>query len=802
MAAGKTKRGGSVGRRSWVLQPRYFGLGIALVIAVLVTAINWGTPLLERVELRIIDLHFQLKDTGAREQVQEGVTVAQRNPFISNDIMIVGIDPHTLSEIGRWPFPRDEHARLLQSFSRISDQNRRERALFFDIFFVEPGAEQEDRQLHEAMLEYDRAFLGTILERRAPAAGLRSELFERQNTLLEAGGTITAVKGDTTAMPSHFGLQPPIHEIGSAAGGYGHAIMSDDDDQVYRRQAMVSKSSELIRTVALDELSPGSDPTAGRHQRLVWFDRGGGEHTVPLPLDDDALGRLRSEMDDSAPRRSAEDGSRREHILGVYQDRFLPSITLALALEYLNVSLDEIEVELGHRIMIPNPRQFDPRSGQWRAHRVVEQPAEYDAAGRVVSEPVYREPESIEIPIDERGNMLINYMGPRSSPTPDGHQTFPVRSYSGYSLGAPPDDPDAWPPTRGVENNVLLVGAFAPGMADDELTTPFGLMYGIEVHANALNSILTDRFLTQVPDWASMLIILAFALVIAIPASRISIVWSALASLGLAIGWFFVTTLSFDYRTLILPYTAPTVALVLSFVAIAVYRLMTEEKDKRHILDMFGKYVSPRVVDVILEHPPELGGVDRELTVMFSDIRGFTTLSETIPPQELVGQLNEYLTTMTDIILEHEGTLDKYVGDEIMCFWGAPLPQEDHAIRACRCALRQLEALEELNAQWPDDRQFRIGIGINSGTMTVGNMGSQGRMSYTLIGDNVNLGSRLEAINKEYGTAAIISEYTYALVKDRVEVRRLDTVQVKGKTEKVGIYELIALRERPAQGSA
>jgi adenylate cyclase len=210
---------------------------------------------------------------------------------------------------------------------------------------------------------------------------------------------------------------------------------------------------------------------------------------------------------------------------------------------------------------------------------------------------------------------------------------------------------------------------------------------------------------------------------------------------------------------------------------------------------MFGKYVNPKVVDQILENPPELGGVDKNLTVFFSDIRGFTTLSESMTPQDLVNHLNIYLTAMTDIILEFDGTLDKYEGDAIMCFWGAPVDQADHALRACKAALRQLTALEKLNEQWPPEKRINIGIGLNSGIMTVGNMGSIGRMDYTIMGDQVNLGARLEGTNKAYKTQIIISEFTYGMVKDHVVVRELDNIRVKGKNKPVLIYELIDILE-------
>jgi adenylate cyclase len=228
-----------------------------------------------------------------------------------------------------------------------------------------------------------------------------------------------------------------------------------------------------------------------------------------------------------------------------------------------------------------------------------------------------------------------------------------------------------------------------------------------------------------------------------------------------------------------------------TFLSIVVYRAMTEERDKKFIRETFGKYVSPKVVDQLVEDPPELGGVDKELTVMFSDIRGFTSLSERMTPQELINHLNVYLTAMTDIILAYGGTLDKYIGDAIMAFWGAPLRQDDHAERACKCALRQMERLAELNATWPEPLRINIGIGLNSGIMTVGNMGSPTRMNYTLAGDNVNLGSRLEGTNKEYGTNIIVSEATYGPVHDKFLFRELDNIRVKGKNKPVGIYELI-----------
>ena len=193
----------------------------------------------------------------------------------------------------------------------------------------------------------------------------------------------------------------------------------------------------------------------------------------------------------------------------------------------------------------------------------------------------------------------------------------------------------------------------------------------------------------------------------------------------------------------------------------------------------------------------KLGGDKKNLSVLFSDIRGFTTVSEKLTPEELVHLLNEYLTAMTDIVFKYDGLLDKYMGDAIMAVFGAPLDQPDHPERACMTAIRMMEKLKKLQKKWSDEERpvLDIGIGINSGDMVVGNMGSEMRFDYTVMGDSVNLGSRLEGINKEYGTNIVISEFTYEKVKDTLLCRELDSVRVKGKALPVRIYELLGERK-------
>ncbi|MGH9523962.1 MAG: adenylate/guanylate cyclase domain-containing protein, partial [Terriglobales bacterium] len=254
---------------------------------------------------------------------------------------------------------------------------------------------------------------------------------------------------------------------------------------------------------------------------------------------------------------------------------------------------------------------------------------------------------------------------------------------------------------------------------------------------------------------------------------------------------------AFSHWGLWLYIVVPAGTLVVNYGAITSFRMVFEEREKRKVRRTFERYVSPGVIRLIEENPKKYfkaGGESKELSIMFSDIRSFTTISEGLTPDELVYLLNEYLGDMTDILFKRWGTLDKYIGDALMAFWGSPFPQEDHASRACAAALDMSARLEELNLKWEVEgrRTLEIGIGVNSGLVNVGNMGSSKRFAWTVMGDPVNLASRLEGQNKEYHTARIIGETTYAKVKNEFVCRDLDRIRVKGKLIPVKIYELIA----------
>jgi len=785
-------------KSSSFFETRYFGLLIGLLVFVLLLLISTQTVLISNLELNVLDFNFRLKNIARRTRVQEGVTLEQRNPKISADILIIGIDDKSLDTFGRWPFPRYTEANLINTFTKIRNQNERERALFLDIFFIEPSVPEHDVLMVQSIAENQRVFLESVLTRVPNPAGTEEEYFARQEILYDRFGKITNIQGDWTQVETLYGIYPPLKPYARAAHGYGHPNFVEDDDQVYRKQPMLVKSAVLLEEIDLEDLTPSSLTEEERENftRLAWVDTDELFHDLPYPLTEQVIENLRRTMEKKAPQKAEDTDDDKQpdryyYVVRKYRDSFLPAITLAIALEYFNKDLGDIEVVLGKHVRIPSPQQFNMETQSWEPYQLLVKPAVLDEEGNVVQPPVTRQMDEIRIPINENGQLLINYMGIASSASPQGHQTFPVRSFAGYASRVPNPDPARWPRTMAVGNKILMVGPFSKGIAEDEKTTPYGLMFGVEIHANALNTILMNNFLYHLSDWANALILLLMVLLTAFMASRLPTVWSLVLSLVLGIVYFFAVMLIFDLFNWIITLSTPILGVFLTFLAVIVYRIMTEEKDKRRIRDMFGTYVSPRVVDQIIDNPPELGGQDKDLTVLFSDIRGFTTLSESMSPQALVNHLNDYLTAMTGIILEYEGTLDKYVGDEIMCFWGAPLPQEDHAMLACQCALRQMEVLGELNEQWPPERQINIGIGVNSGIMTVGNMGSLQRMDYTLTGDNVNLGARLEGTNKSYYTNIIISEYTYGLVQDRVIVRELDNIRVKGKNKPVLIYELV-----------
>ena len=392
----------------------------------------------------------------------------------------------------------------------------------------------------------------------------------------------------------------------------------------------------------------------------------------------------------------------------------------------------------------------------------------------------------IEIPTDEGGNLLINYRG--------GQKTFP--HYSAYDVIEKTIAPEK------LKNKIVLLGATAIGIYDMRVTPFAGVFPGVEIHANIIDNILKNNFLFR-PDWIALVdlvIILAVGLLLGIGLPKLGPRSGSVAVLLLLGAYLGGNYYAFAAKGLWLTVVYPTFAIIAIYTTITLYHYMSEEKEKRKVKKAFQYYMTSSVVNEVLKDPEKLklGGDKKNLSVLFSDIRNFTSISERMSPEELVHFLNEYLTVMTDIVFNHDGVLDKYMGDAIMSIYGAPMERPDHPYLACMTALDMMSSLKELHKSWGEQGlpKMDIGIGISTGPMVVGNMGSERRFDYTVMGDTVNLGARLESINKMYGTNIIVSEGTYREVDEKLICRELDTVKVKGKEEPVKIYELLAERGR------
>jgi len=388
------------------------------------------------------------------------------------------------------------------------------------------------------------------------------------------------------------------------------------------------------------------------------------------------------------------------------------------------------------------------------------------------------------------GTALINFAGP--------YRTYP--QYSMWDVIQGNVSPDTF------RDKLVFVGATALGIGDIR-NTPFqkqdsGYM-GVEVHANILDNLLhsddpSRTFLVRGfrEELLDVGIILFFGIALGGWFGRSQPLASTVALLVVLAGFAWFTYFAFEHWGRWIAFVVPAGTLIVNYAAITSFRVIFEEREKRRIRKTFSQYLSPGVIALIDEDPQKYirpGGEEKELTVMFSDIRGFTSISEGLTSNELVTLLNEYLSAMTGVLFKNLGTLDKYIGDAIMAFWGSPYPQQDHAYRACACALEMLVMLEQLNGKWAAQgrKQVAIGIGLNTGPVSVGNMGSDKRLSWTVMGDNVNLASRLEGMTKQYRREIVISENTYRQVKDQFVCRELDKIRVKGRKLPVTIYELM-----------
>jgi adenylate cyclase len=658
------------------------------VILVALSLFFTDAPFIRFMELKALDLRM----------VSRGALPA------GDETVIVAIDEKSLSELGRWPWPRTTIARLIDTL-----QGYGARAVGFDIVFAEPDANSSlqtvaelSQEVRDAGVEDKRVF------------GLLEKQWKLADTDAALAGAIEKAKNVTLGYFFHISQQDVAHL---------------DDGQISASAASIANSRfQMIRA------EPGASeaPLIRAHAP---------QPSLPLFAAVAENSGYFNAFPDS-------DGVIRWSPLAIkFRDNYYYSLPLALLVQYLDWPMTALNL------------------------------AEYGAAGVQLGDR--------QIPTDEMGRMLVNYLGPG--------KTFPHYGVSDILNGRIPPET--------FKGKIVLVGATATGIYDLRVT-PFSAVYpGVEIHATVIDNILHGNFLVH-SGWTKFLDICTIVLVglimgFAIP--RMKAVSGVLLSLILVGAYVAVNTGIFITTNVWMNLIYPVLTMVTIYLGITVYRYVTEEREKKKIRGAFQYYLTPSVVNEILKDPSKLklGGDKKHLSVLFSDIRGFTTIAEKLSPEDLVSLLNEYLTAMTDIVFKYDGLLDKYIGDAVMAVFGAPLDQPDHALRAGRTALEMMTELHRLQAKWAQEGrpEVDIGVGINTGDMVVGNMGSLMRFDYTVMGDAVNLASRLEGTNKEYGTNIIISEFHYEETKETFYCRELDAVRVKGKKRPVRIYELLGEKQ-------
>jgi adenylate cyclase len=388
---------------------------------------------------------------------------------------------------------------------------------------------------------------------------------------------------------------------------------------------------------------------------------------------------------------------------------------------------------------------------------------------------------SQSVPTDEFGRVLINYHGPE--------KTFPHISIT--------DILNDNVPAEMLADKIVMIGATAVGIYDLRVT-PFGSVFpGLEIHANVVSSVLQNRYIIH-PAWGAifdLIAIITAGLVLGFVLARTGVIAGGLTAFSLGTVFILFCQYVFSSQGLVLNLVYPVTVLILTYTAITGYKYLSESHQKKFIKDAFSSYLAPTVVKQLIDSPEtlSLGGEERTITAFFSDVQGFTSISEQLTPSELVELLNEFLTEMTDVILAHEGTVDKFEGDAIIAFFGAPNYLENQAEVACMACIDMQARLEKLRLRWREEGrpELHMRIGLCTGPAVVGNMGSKSRMDYTMMGDTVNTAARLEGVNKAYGIYTLISDSTRHDAGDSIVTREIDSINVVGKAVPITVYQIL-----------
>ncbi len=674
--------------------PLGIGLGVAVTIGL--AFLTWLAPnVVVRLDNTALDFQFRLR--GERSPGQE--------------VVLVLVDEKSLKEIGRWPWPRNKQALLVDQIHAGEPA-----VIGLDIIYAEPEESDTVRDI--------KTWLAAARQKEPlpnKALGLLEARLHALDTDQQFAQSLARAGAIVLAMPFFVPESPTAVSVSDTT----HAV----PEYLLRSEFMLvkqTKSAEESHPYEATALLPPLDTFAQQARGLG--------HVYRLP---------------------DHDGVTRREVLALrHGDAYYPSFALEVARLYLGQTREHMALLLGGGVQV----------------------------GPTV------------VPTDQKLRMLINYAGrdlrfPWVSATDVIHHRVPSDLFRGKAV---------------------LVGTAALGTYD-QLSTPFSANFpGVEKNATVIENILHQRFLTA-GLWTRPVefgLVILFGLVLTYILPRVRVLHGTFLTGVTWIGYAGAVQVLFVVKGICLPAVMPTVTIGSVFMVTTVLNYVLKERQAREIHSMFASYVSPRIVQELMKYPAKatLGGQRKELTMLFADLVGFTTFSEHRPAEEVVDQLNEYLSAMTDVIFRWNGTLDKFVGDAIVVFWGAPLDQSDHAELAVQCALEMRTRLMLLQAQWKTQGKpiLENGIGINTGVALVGNIGAEGKkMDYTMIGDQVNLAARFQGLTRTLGYPILLTEFTaskLALGLDRgkpdaqrhglhqIQLRKLQVVTVKGRQEPVGAY--------------
>ncbi|MFC1769713.1 CHASE2 domain-containing protein [Nitrospirota bacterium] len=719
-----------------IKQGKHSGLILAVALTLVVVFfylfIGEKFTLFNFIELKSLDVRFVIR--GEKEP--------------SDTVGIMVADDYSIETLGRWPWPRSYYAEVLDLL--VTDGAR---VVGFDIIFSEPEANPMFLKLRQLKYLYDQSGITRQCRQGSEFAKVLEDAitFTNNDTLL------------ADAMSRSDNIVSPI-VLQAFTNAKEHKLTLKGHDTSYK---------DLAKELAEDKMSGGdnNEPPAellgGGMDSPDDFELGTGDDYIPEEIKASAFNSfVRSESDKMFEVPFAEDmllqldeyieTSRSFGFVNFFPDddgalrwdnmiieslgKYYPPIGLQMVKEYKGLAQKDMEVVLGKGIRIGDTL----------------------------------------IPTDKKGRLLINYYGP-----------FGTLNY--YPIA---DLLDGNFPEGTFKDKIILIGVAATGLGDVWLTPFDQSLPGVEKHATVISNILNEEFLvrnnvTTIIDIV-MIIVIGLALGLILP--KLNSLKAAVFTSALFVGFVVFNFVLFIFFDMWANFFYPILNLLMVSVGIIVIQYFGEEKEKKQIKKAFKRYLNPALVEQLADDHTslKLGGEEKELTVLFSDIRGFTSISEGLSPEQLVALINEYLSLMTKVIMDSDGIVDKFIGDAIMAVYGAPVYFEDHPIRSVDSAVSMMVALKQARSEWRE-RGFpdiRIGIGINTGPMVVGNMGSEARFDYTVMGDSVNLASRLEGLCKTYGAGIIISESTAKQIKGFV-LRELDLVRVKGKSEPITIYEVV-----------